>query len=105
TTPVATTLASNVALDGNGQASVTTSSLTSGGGFNGNHFITATYNGDANHSGSSVTMMQKVHANASTTVLAATPNPSDFGQSVSFTATVSSVPAGAGAPTGMVTFS
>lgn len=104
TTPVATTLASNVALDGNGQASVTTSSLTAGGGFNGNHFITATYNGDANHAGSSVTMMQKVHANASTTVLAAAPNPSDFGQSVSFTATVSSVPAGAGPPTGMVTF-
>lgn len=103
-TLVATTLATNVPVDSNGQASVTTSSLTAGSGFLGNHFITAAYSGDSNHSASSVTMVQKVHANASTLVLAASPNPSNFGQAVAFTATVSSVPAGAGMPTGMVTF-
>jgi Big-like domain-containing protein len=66
-TPVATTLASNVPLT-SGQASVTTSSLAAGGGFLGNHFITAAYSGDAGHPASSVTMVQKVHANGSTTV-------------------------------------
>jgi hypothetical protein len=103
-TPVATTLATNLPLSANGQASVTTSSLAAGGGFLGNHFITANYSGDAGHPGSSVTMMQKVHANASTSVLASSPNPSSFGQAVSFTATVSALPSGAGTPTGMVTF-
>lgn len=103
-TPVATTLASNVPLDSNGQASVTTSSLAAGGGFRGSHFITATYSGDAGHSGSSVTMVQKVHANASTLVVTSSPNPSTFAQLVTFTATVASVPSGAGTPSGMVTF-
>jgi hypothetical protein len=103
-TPVATTLATNVPLTANGQASVTTSSLAAGGGFLGNHFITATYSGDASHPGSSVTMMQKVDANGSTTILASSPNPSSFGQAVSFTATVSALPSDAGTPTGMVTF-
>lgn len=103
-TPVATTLASNVPLNANGQASVTTSALTAGGGFRGNHFITASYSGDAGHAGSAVTMLQKVHANASTLALVSSPSPSTYGQTVSFTATVSSVPAGAGTPSGMVTF-
>ncbi len=101
---VSTTLASNVPLSSNGEASVTTSSLTAGGSFRGNHFITASYSGDATHAATSVMMLQKVHANASTTVVAASPNPSSIGQPVSFTATVSSVPSGAGTPTGMVTF-
>jgi len=101
---VGSTLGINVPLNANGQASVTTSSLVAGNGFLGSHFIRANYNGDANHPASSVTMVQKVHANASTTVLASSVNPSTFGQSVSFTATVSSVPSGAGIPTGMVTF-
>jgi Big-like domain-containing protein len=104
TTPVTTTLASNVPIDGNGQASVTTSSLAAGGSFLGNHFITASYSGDATHSASSVTMMQKVHANGSTTSVASSANPSSISQPVTFTATVNAVPAGAGIPTGMVTF-
>jgi hypothetical protein len=103
-TAVGSTLAINVPLNANGQASVTTSSLVAGNGFLGNHFIKANYNGDANHPASSVTMVQKVHANASTTVLASSVDPSSFGQTVSFTATVSAVPFGAGTPTGMVTF-
>jgi hypothetical protein len=103
-TAVGSTLGINIPLNANGQASVTTSGLVAGNGFLGNHFIRATYSGDAGHPASSVTMVQKVHANASTTVLASSVNPSTFGQSVSFTATVSSVPSGAGIPTGMVTF-
>jgi hypothetical protein len=84
---------------------VTTSALTAGGNYLGNHFIVAIYNGDGSHASTFATMMQKVHANATTTALNLSPNPSASGQAVSFTATVSSVPAGAGTPTGMVTFS
>lgn len=105
TTAVESTLAINVPLNANGQASVTTSSLAAGSGNLGSHFIRANYNGDANHPASSVIMVQKVHAHASTLGLVSAPGPSSFGQSVTFTATVSSVPAGAGTPTGMVTFS
>lgn len=101
---VTTILAANVPLDGSGRAAVTTSSLAAGGACPGNHFIIASYSGDANHAGASTTLAQKVHANASTTLLAASPNPATVGQSVSITATVSSVPAAAGMPTGMVTF-
>jgi hypothetical protein len=101
---VGSTLAPNVPLNANGQASVTTSSLTAGNGSLGNHFISANYNGDANHAAASVTMVQKVHASASILAITASPNPSTFGQTVSFTATVSAVTSSAGTPTGMVTF-
>jgi hypothetical protein len=100
-TPITTTLASNVPLDANGQASVTTSSLAAGNGFFGNHLITATYNGDANFPAGSVALLQKVHAFATTTTLSSSPDPSAPGQSVSFTATVTG---GSTTPTGMVTF-
>jgi len=103
-TSLTTTLASNVPLNGSGQAAITTSSLAAGGSNLGNHWITARYSGDANHPASSVTMVQKVHANASTTALTSSLSPAAFGQSVSFTAVVSPVPSGAGVPTGMVTF-
>jgi Big-like domain-containing protein/uncharacterized protein DUF4214 len=101
--PQSITLASNVPLV-NGQASVTTSALAAGGAFLGNHFITAIYSGDGNHASAFGTMMQKVHANASTTVLSVSPAPANPGQPVTLTATVASVPAAAGTPTGMVTF-
>ena len=103
-TPITTTLASNVPLDSNGTASVTTSSLTAGGSFRGNHFITANYSGDGAHPASSATMVQKIHANATTLVLNSSQSPVSFGQAVTFTATVSSVPTNAGTPTGMVSF-
>ena len=102
-TPVNTTLASNVPLSA-GQASFTTSSLFAGGTFHGSHFITASYSGDASHAASAVTMVQKIHASASTLALVTSPNPSNFGQTVVITATVSSLPAGGGTPTGMITF-
>ncbi|HMJ25791.1 MAG TPA: Ig-like domain repeat protein, partial [Pyrinomonadaceae bacterium] len=103
-TAESTTLASSVPLNASGQATVTTSSLAAGGNYLGNHFIIAIYNGDGSHASTFATMMQKVHANASTTLLSSSPDPSSIGQAVIFTATVSSVPAGAGTPTGMLTF-
>ncbi len=103
-TPVTTTLAANVPVNLSGQASVTTSSLAAGGLNRGNHFVTATYNRDGINAISSVTMVQKVHANASNTQLSISPNPSNVGALVSITATVSSVPSGGGIPSGMVTF-
>ncbi|HKE55561.1 MAG TPA: Ig-like domain repeat protein, partial [Pyrinomonadaceae bacterium] len=103
-TPVTTTLANNVPLDANGHASVTTSALTAGGAFLGNHFIIAIYNGDGSHASTFATLMQKVHANASTTSVSGSPNPASFGQAVTFFATVTPAPGGTGVPTGMVTF-
>ena len=103
-TPVTTTLASNVPLDANGQASVITSSLTAGNGFLGNHFITATYSGDGNFSGGSTTLVQKVHESGTTTTVTSSPNPSNPGEAVSFTATVAPAPPSSKVPSGMVTF-
>ncbi len=108
-TPEARTLQANVPLNANGQASVNTSSLAAGVNYLGNHFIVAIYNGDGSHASTVATMMQKVHPNATTTNVVASPNPSILGQQVLITATVAGVPADPGAPTGtptgMVTFS
>jgi len=103
-TPVTTTLASNVPLNASGVATVTTSSLTAGGGFLGNHLITATYSGDGTFSPGSAKLVQKVHASATTTTLTSSPNPSTGGQPVAFTARVAPTPPGSTNPTGMVTF-
>ena len=97
--PTTTTLASNVPLDGTGHASYTSSALTAD-----KHFITVQYSGDSNFSAGSSSLVQYVHASASSTTVAATPNPSNVGQSVTVTATVAAVPPGTGTPTGQVTF-
>ena len=102
-TPVTTTLGT-VPLDANGHASLTTSSLTAGNGFLGNHHITAMYSGDSTFTHGDATLVQKVHASASTTTLNSSPNPSGSGQPVTFTATVVGTPPGSTIPTGMVTF-
>jgi beta-glucosidase len=91
-------------LDTNGQATLTTTSLTGGT----HTAITATYNGDANfrHSTSSA-YTQTVNQVSTTTTLTSSPNPSVYGQTATFTATVAiSGPSGPGAglPTGSVTF-
>jgi hypothetical protein len=96
-------MASDVPLDANGQATITTSTLKAGGNFLGNHFIRALYMGDTNHAFAVVTLFQKVHAAPSTTVLVISPNPSSVGQTVSLGAYVSGGPSGP-EPTGMVTF-
>jgi len=93
------TLASNVPLDANGNATFTSSSLTAD-----EHFITVQYSGDANFSPGSASLVQAIHSGASSTVLALSPDPSNTGQSVTFTATVSAVPPATGTPTGQVTF-
>src|SRR5436190_7783574 len=105
-TEVRTTLATNVPLDSNGRASVTTSTLVSNATNFGNHFITATYNGDGSHQSTSVTMVQKVHRSASATTLT-TSNPfANPGEAVTFTATTSCIPVPnvAQMPCGFVTF-
>jgi hypothetical protein len=103
-TPVTTPLASNVPLSASGQASVTTSSLVADNSHPGNHFIVAIYNGDANHASTFATMVQKIHARATTTSIVAVPNPAGVAQPVTFTATVSGIPSSGEIPTGMVTF-
>jgi hypothetical protein len=80
-----------------GSATFSTSALTAG-----SHSITAVYGGDTDYLGStSSTLTQAVNQVASTTTVASSQNPSVFGQSVTFTATVGSV---GSAPTGTVTF-
>jgi len=81
-----------------GMANFTASSLTTG-----SHRITARYGGDKDlKSSTSTTLTQTVNKTTTTTTLASSQNPSTFGQSVTFTATV----AGqfGGVPTGNVTF-
>jgi len=80
-----------------GQAELTTSALTKG-----SHALTAIYNGSANYFGAtSSTRQHQVVAADSTTTLTSSLNPSRPGQSVRFTAVVTS----AGfTPTGSVTF-
>jgi hypothetical protein len=84
-----------------GTASVSTSSLSVG-----THTITAVYSGDGNFNGSNGSLSggQVVNKADTSTTVASNHNPSVFGQSVTFTATVSAVSPGAGTPTGTVDF-
>lgn len=93
----ATTLGSS-AVDGAGQATLSTSTLGVG-----SHTISADFAGSGGWLNSGGSTPQSVQDGTSTT-LGASPNPSNFGQSVTFTATVTAADAGAGTPTGTVTF-
>ena len=85
---------------GSGQAVFQTSSLALGG-----HSITAFYSGDSSFGTStSAAVIQTVNQDTSTTTLTSSLNPSSFGQSVTFTATMSAGSPGSGTPTGTVTF-
>ncbi len=85
-------------LNVNGIASLTTSTLAVG-----QHTLAAVYGGDAKDNGStSAALQQTVQIATSITTLASSANPSNFGASVTFTATVST---NGGAATGTVTFS
>jgi hypothetical protein len=78
----------------NGVSTFTTSTLTGGA-----HTITASYAGDANYSPVvSSPLTQTVNKNAATVTLISSVNPSNVGQSVTFTATVTT------GATGTVTF-
>ncbi len=93
------TLLGIVAIDVNGMAAVTTSSLASG-----THSITASYSGDSSKyilASTSAAFRQDVQA-ASTTVVTSSVNPSTYGTPVTFVATVTS--SSGIAPTGVVTF-
>jgi hypothetical protein len=71
----------------------------------GAHTITATYSGDATFNSSAGSVAQTITSAAkldTTTALTSTPNPSAFGQTVTFTATVTGQ---GGTPSGTVTFS
>jgi PhoPQ-activated pathogenicity-related protein len=87
-------------LDGSGKATFSTAALARG-----NHAITATYGADANFSTStSIPFGETVSKDGTSTNLTSTPNPSVFGQLITFTAIVSANAPGAGTPTGNVTF-
>jgi len=87
-------------LDASGQATLNTSALTVG-----SHSITVEYQGDANfNTATSPALTQQVDKADTTTALTSSSSPSTYGQSVSFTATVSAVPPGGGTPDGSVTF-
>ena len=95
----ATVIASNVPLV-RSRATFTTNSLTPG-----SHAITAVYNGDTNFSGStSSTLNQMVRKASTSTRLTSSSNPSHYGNSVTFTATIRTTTPGLGTPTGTVTF-
>jgi hypothetical protein len=87
-------------LNSSGKATLATTALLAG-----NHSITVSYGGDGNFtvSTSSVLTQTVNEANTTATVKSST-NPTVFGQSVTFTATVAAVSPGAGTPTGTVTF-
>ncbi len=77
-----------------GTASCTTSSL--GGG---SDTVTANYGGDSNHNPASGSVVQTVNTASTTTAVSSSLNPSEFGQAVSFSATVTG-----SSPTGTVQF-
>jgi uncharacterized protein (TIGR03437 family) len=80
---------------GGGKATFPTSTLSLG-----SHSITANYAGDNNYNGStSATLSQTVSKPPTTTILTSSLNPSTFGQTVTFAATVSP-----SAATGTITF-
>ena len=94
-------LGSAVALSGGSASSAAISSLAVG-----NYTVTADYSGDASFNTNSGTPAggQTVSKAGSSTVLTSSVNPSVFGQAVTFNATVTAVPPGAGTPTGTVQF-
>jgi hypothetical protein len=83
-----------------GKATFSTSALTPG-----THLITVSYNGNVDFSSStSAALGQTVNKASTKTTVVSSHNPSVFGQSVTFTATLAAVAPGSGTPTGTVTF-
>ncbi len=86
--------------NGSDQATYTTSALGAS-----SHSITATYQGDANFvTSTSAAVSQTVNQSATSTSLTSSLNPSNYGQNVTFTATVTAVAPGSGNATGTVNF-
>lgn len=96
----ATTLCNAVALSGSpATATCSTSSLTVG-----SHTITATYSGDTNYGQSSGTVAQTVNKAGTATAVTTSKSPTVWGESATFTATVSVTAPAVSTPTGSVTF-
>ena len=74
----------------------------------GNHIVTAVYNGDGNYATSTgnLTGGQTVNPALKSTVISvsSSKNPSDYKQSVTFTATINTISSAAGTPSGTVQF-
>src|SRR6185369_12848813 len=70
----------------------------------GAHTLTATYSGDGSFNGSLDTESHTVNAADTTTNLTSSVNPTVFGQSTTFTATVTTNAPGTGTPVGSVQF-
>jgi hypothetical protein len=87
-------------LNGSGVAIFSTSSLAVGNTYS----ITAIYSGDSSFVTSTSSAVSQVVNQANTTTTLASTNPSVFGQSVTFTATVAATAPGAGNATGTVQF-
>lgn len=95
-----TSLLGNGTLNANGIATFTATNLAPG-----TLTIKASYLGSGSYSSSNSSNLTQVINQANTTTsLVSTPNPSNFGDSVNLTATISPVSPGAGTPTGNVTF-
>ncbi len=94
------TVLDTATMNGSGVATFQTSALSVGG-----HAISGLYSGDANHNGSTSNVLSDTVNKASTTTsVGADVNPSVYGQTVNFTATISVTSPGDGAPTGNVQF-
>jgi hypothetical protein len=93
-----------VTLDGNDQATYTTSALAVTNGTN--HTVTASYAGDDSFLASSGSLSggQEVDRADTTVSLSSSANPSVLGQSVNITAAVAAKDPGSGTPGGTVTF-
>jgi hypothetical protein len=87
-----------VTLSGSGAATFNTSKLAPG-----THTITANYGGDADDATSTATLSLTINQAATTTVVKASPNPITVQGTITFTAAVTTTPAG-GTPTGSVSF-
>jgi Bacterial Ig-like domain (group 3) len=85
-------------VNGSAQASFTTSGLALG-----SHAITAVYLGDSNNAGSTASTNQLVLQAGTATTIASSAGSATYGQSVTFTATVTPA-VGSGTPTGTVSF-
>ncbi|MGO8897662.1 MAG: beta strand repeat-containing protein [Isosphaeraceae bacterium] len=71
----------------------------------GSQAITAVYSGDTNYAPStSAVLSQTVNQDSTTSTAKSSANPSVYGQSVTYTATVKAASPGSGTPTGKVTF-
>ncbi|MFE3636600.1 Ig-like domain repeat protein, partial [Streptomyces sp. NPDC059168] len=88
-----------VPLDASGQAQYTTGDLAAG-----LHAVEADYGGDEANDPSAGSDTQEVSLAQTTTTLTFDPEPSQCGETVTFTAQVTPVPPATGTPTGLVSF-